>query len=356
MPLCPSPLPACLHDATGGQGVGDLAGAGWLAVLTHSLVAAAVSVPTPLHRPAGVGGQAAQNAGVDGESSQTIVSEQHRLTPACGAGNELVLGAGLVEDLQAFLTHRVQAGEDAGTLPGKVVCVAAGGAVQWFTGHDRPWGGGRWRSGGGGGGGAQYILVDDDVVHLVVELMVADFIGTGFPLRQEAVLPAHDGGRRGHHRPCRPWYVQSQVTAGLVHNDFPFTATVPRHSRRRGVPWLGDGHRAFSRELLRLNYLHGVHGDGDRLAPKAGHSHSYGILRRDGCCSNQHLTPCFLAEEDQTPSLRSASRGDMGTEGALHVSFRDPPSAWVSVRRGSIEELSQSNTSVRNSNSCFTAF
>lgn len=145
----PAVAPPCLHDATGGQGVGDLAGAGRLAVLTHSLIAAAIGVPAPLHGTVGVRGQAAQNAGVDGQSSQAIVSEQHRLAPTRGARDELVLGTGLVEDLQALLTHRVQAGEDARTLPGKVIRVTAGGAVQGLAGHDGPRGRGRRRGGGG---------------------------------------------------------------------------------------------------------------------------------------------------------------------------------------------------------------
>jgi len=128
-------VPPCLHDATGGQGVGDLASAGGLAVLAHSLVAAAVGLPAPLHGPVGVRGQAAQDAGVDGQGSQTVVGEQHGLAPARGTGDELVLGAGLVEDLQALLTHRVQAGEDARTLAREVVGVTAGGAVQGLAGH-----------------------------------------------------------------------------------------------------------------------------------------------------------------------------------------------------------------------------
>lgn len=348
MPAVPPP---CLHDATGGQGVGDLAGAGWLAVLTHSLVAAAVGIPTPLHRPIGIRGQAAQNAGVDGQSSQAIVSEQHRLTPTCGAGDELVLGTGLIEDLQALLTHRVQAGKNAWTLSGKIVSVTTGGAVQGLAGHDGPWGRGRG-SGGGGGGRAQHILIDYDVIHLIVELVVADFIGTGFALRQEALLPAQHGGRRGNHWPGRPCDVQCQVAAGLVDDDFPFAATIPCHSGWWGIAWLSDGHRALSGKLFRLNDLDGVHGDGDGLTPEAGHSHTFGDVREKSCISDQFLTPlpgCAQVEEDQTPSLKSAIRGHMGTDDSLHVSFKDNPqrelpSAWVFMRWRLIEDLSQSNS------------
>ena len=100
----------CLHDAAGGQWVAHVAGAGGLAVLAHGLVAAAVGLAAPLHGGAGVGGQAAQQAGVDGERRQAVVREQHRLAPAGGAGDELVLGTGLVQDLQTFLAHGVQAG------------------------------------------------------------------------------------------------------------------------------------------------------------------------------------------------------------------------------------------------------
>lgn len=241
--------------------------------MAHSLVAAAVSVPAPLHGPVRVRGQAAQDAGVDGQSSQAIVSEQHRLTPTRGAGDELVFGTGLVEDLQALLTHRVQAGEDTRTLAGKVVGVTAGGAVQGLAGHHGPRGrGGR---GGRSGGRAQHVLVDDDVLHLVVELVVADFVGTGFALRQEALLPARHRYWGGHDRPGGPRHLQSQVAARLIDDDFTLAAAIPRHSGRRGVARLCDRHGALSGELLRLDDLNGVHGDGDGLAPEAGHSHSF---------------------------------------------------------------------------------
>lgn len=259
--------------------------------MTHSLVAAAVGVPAPLHRPVGVRGQAAQDAGVDGQCSQAIVSEQDCLTPARRAGDELVLGTGLVEDLQAFLTYRVQAGEDAWTLPGKVVGVAAGGAVQGLAGHDWPRGGGGG-SGGRGGGGAQHILVDYDVFHLVVELVVAYFVGTSFTLRQEALLPANHWSWGGHHRPGGTCDVQSQIAAGLVDNDLSFSSAIPCHSWGRGIAGLGDRHRALSGKLFRLDDLDGVHGDGDGLTPEAGHSHVFRGGRERGCGSNQQ--PCLV--------------------------------------------------------------
>lgn len=108
-----------------------------------------------------------------------------------------------------------------------------------------------------------------------MELVVADFIGTGFALRQEALLPARHGGRGRHHWPGRARYVQCQVAAGLINNDFPLTAAVPRHSGWRRIAGLGDWHRALSGELLRLYNLDGVHGDGDGLTPEAGHSHFF---------------------------------------------------------------------------------
>lgn len=171
----------------------------------------------------------------------------------------------------------MQAGEDARTLAGKVVGVTARGAVQGLAGHDGPrGGGGRGGAGGGGGGGAQDVLVDDDVLHLVVELVVADLVGTGFALRQEALLPASHGGRRGHHGPRRghagAHHLQGQVAAGLVDDDLPLASAVPRDPGRRGVARLGDGHRALPGELLRLDDLDGVHWDGDGLASEAGHS------------------------------------------------------------------------------------
>lgn len=295
--------------------------------MAHSLVAAAVGVPAPLHGPVGVRGQAAQDAGVDGQSSQAIVSEQHCLASARGAGDELVLGTGLVEDLQALLTHRVQAGKDARTLASEVVGVTAGGAVQGLAGHDGSRGGGG-RSGGGGGGGAQHVLVDDDVFHLVVELVVADFVGTGFALRQEALLPAHHWSCGGHHRPGGPCHVQGQVTAGLVDDDFAFTSTVPRHSGGWGIARLRDGHRALSGELLRLDDLDGVHGDGDGLTPEAGHSHVFEGGRERGCGSYQRWTTLpGSGQRGKTwaPSVKSAIRGNVGTNGCLHVSLTDPP-------------------------------
>ncbi len=100
-----------------------------------------------------------------------------------------------------------------------------------------------------------------------MELVVADFVGTSFALRQEALLPARHGGCGRHHRPGGACNVQGQVAAGLVDDDFAFTTTVPCHSGGWGIPWLGDGHRALSGELLRLDDLDGVHGDGDRLTP-----------------------------------------------------------------------------------------
>lgn len=115
-----------------------------------------------------------------------------------------------------------------------------------------------------------------------MELVVADFVGTGFALRQEALLPAHYGGRGGHHGPGRPCYIQGQVAAGLVDDDFAFTPAVPRHSGWWGIARLGDWHRALSGELLRLDDLDGVHGDGNGLTPEAGHSHVFGGGRERG--------------------------------------------------------------------------
>lgn len=115
-----------------------MAGASRLAVLAHRLVAAAVSVSAPLHRPSGVGRQPAQDAGVDGQRSQAVIGEEDGLAPARGAGDELVLGAGLVQNLQALLAHRVQAREDPWTLSCKVVRVSASRAVQWFAWHHWP--------------------------------------------------------------------------------------------------------------------------------------------------------------------------------------------------------------------------
>lgn len=275
-----------LHDPTGGQRVGDVAGTGRLAVLAHSLVAAAVRLPPPLHGPVGVGGQTAQDAGVDGQGSQAIVGEQHRFAAARGAGDELVLGAGLVEDLQTLLAHRVQAGQDAGALAREVVGVAAGGAVQGLAGHHRARGGGGGGGGRrrrGGGGGAQHVLIDDHVLHLVVELVVADLVGTGFALRQEAGVPAQHRGHLGHQGPGRARHLQAQLAARLVHDDLALAAppadpaaAVPGHPGGRGVARLGDGHWTLAGELLRLDNLDGVHGDGDRRAPEAGHSHGCG--------------------------------------------------------------------------------
>lgn len=220
----------------------------------------------------------------------------------------------------------MQAGEDARALAGEVVGVTAGGAVQGLARHDGPRGGGG-RSGGGGGGGAQHVLVDYDVFHLVVELVVADFVGTGFALRQEALLPARHGGRWGHHRPGGASDVQGQVAAGLVDDDFAFTSAVPRHSGGRGIARLGDRHRALSGELLRLDDLDGVHGDGDGLTPEAGHSHVFGGGGGRGCGSYQRWTPLpgsGQGEKNWALSLKSAIRGNMGTDSCLHVSLRDP--------------------------------
>lgn len=94
-----------LHDAAGGEWVSDVARAGRLAVLAHRLVAAAVGISSPLYGPSRLRRQAAQDAGVDGERGQTIVGEENGLAAARGAGDELILGAGLVQDLQALLTH-----------------------------------------------------------------------------------------------------------------------------------------------------------------------------------------------------------------------------------------------------------
>lgn len=220
----------------------------------------------------------------------------------------------------------MQAGEDARALAGEVVGVAAGGAVEGLAGHDGSRGGGG-RGGGGGGGGAQHVLVDYDVFHLVVELVVADLVGTGFALRQEALLPARHGGRGGHHRPGGPRYVQGQVAAGLVDDNLAFTSAVPRHSGGRGIARLGDGDWALSGELLRLDDLDGVHGDGDGLTPEAGHSHVCGGGRETGCGSNQRWTSLLGSVQggkDCAPALKSAIGGDMGTDGCLHVSLRDP--------------------------------
>lgn len=74
-----------LHDAAGGEWVSDVARAGRLAVLAHRLVAAAIGISSPLYGPSRLRWQAAQDAGVDGKRSQTIVSEENGLAAACGA-------------------------------------------------------------------------------------------------------------------------------------------------------------------------------------------------------------------------------------------------------------------------------
>lgn len=100
-----------------------------------------------------------------------------------------------------------------------------------------------------------------------MELVVADFVGTGFALRQEALLPACYRDWRGHHGPRRSCYVQGQVTTGLVDDDLALTAAIPRHSGGWGIAWLSDWHRTLSGKLFRLNDLDGIHGDGNRLSP-----------------------------------------------------------------------------------------
>lgn len=74
-----------LHDAAGRERVSDVTRAGRLAVLAHRLVAAAVGISSPLYGPARLRRQAAQDAGVDGERSQTIVGKENGLAAACGA-------------------------------------------------------------------------------------------------------------------------------------------------------------------------------------------------------------------------------------------------------------------------------
>lgn len=216
----------------------------------------------------------------------------------------------------------MQAGQDARTLASKVIGVTTGGTVQGLTWHDRTRGGGR--SGGGGGGGAQHILIDNDVLHLVVELVVADFVGTGFALSQEALLSAHYGGRRGHHRPGRPCHVQGQVTAGLIDDYFAFTSAIPCYSGRGRIARLGDGHRALSGELLRLDDLDGVHGDGDGLAPEAGHSQVGGGAV--ALISTGHSCWVFCKEEQIRRLPRSQPfEGTWGRMVASMFPLRDPP-------------------------------
>lgn len=301
--------------------------------MAHSLVAAAVGLAAPLHGPVGVRGQAAQDAGVDGQGSQAIVSEQHRLAPAGGTGDELVLGTGLVEDLQALLAHRVQAGEDARTLARKVVGVTAGGAVQRLAGHDGPRGGRGGRGGGRGGGGAQHVLVDDDVVHLVVELVVADVVGTGFALRQEALLPTRQGrGRRGRHLPGGARDLQGQVAAGLVDDDFAFASAVPRHPGGWCIAGLGDGNGALSGELLRLDDLDGVHRDADRLAPETGHPHVvYRWKGERGCGSDRRWSPPPPGSGGRLGSVSGVSHSRERGDGWLPPCCpqRSPAPRWV---------------------------
>lgn len=53
-----------------------------------------------------------------------------------------------------------------------------------------------------------------------------------------------------------------------------------------------------------------------------------GAGRERGCGSNQGRTPLPSSgqgEHDEALSLESAIRRDMGTDGCLHVSLRDPP-------------------------------
>lgn len=139
-----------LHDGAGRQRISNVAGTGRPTVLAKGLVAAAVSIAAPLHRVGreGLSRQSVQDTGVHRQCGQPIVSEEHSLPLAGGAGDELVLRTGLIEDLQAFLTHGVEAGEDAGPLVGKIVHVATGGAFQGLA----------WR------GRVQHILVDDNLI------------------------------------------------------------------------------------------------------------------------------------------------------------------------------------------------
>lgn len=108
-----------------------------MTVLAHRLIAAAITIAAPLHSPCRVGWQSAENAGIDGQCGQPVVGEEHGLAAAGGAGDELVLGTGFIQDLQALLTYRVQTGENAWPLSCKVVGVSTGGAVQWFARHHR---------------------------------------------------------------------------------------------------------------------------------------------------------------------------------------------------------------------------
>lgn len=139
-----------LHDGTGRQWVSDVACAGCPTVLAEGLIATAVSVTAPLHGVGGksLGGKSVEDACVHCQGSQSIVSEQYGLPLAGGAGDELVLRAGLIEDLQALLTYRVQTGEDARTFVSEVVHVPTGRALQRLT----------------RGGRVQHVLVHDHLI------------------------------------------------------------------------------------------------------------------------------------------------------------------------------------------------
>lgn len=118
-----------------------MAGACSPTVLPEGLVAAAFRFTPPLATGWGSQGfrwQAAQDGCVDSQCSQAIVSEEHSLTVAGGTGDELVLRARLVKNLQALLTHRVQARQHPGPPLSDVVCVPTGGAFQGLTCYHWP--------------------------------------------------------------------------------------------------------------------------------------------------------------------------------------------------------------------------
>jgi len=252
------------HDGAGGQRVADVAGAGGPAVLAEGLVAAAVGVAAPLDGVGGqrLGRQSVEDTGVDGQRRQPVVGEEDGLPLAGGAGDELVLGAGLVEDLQALLAHRVQAGEDAGPLVGEVVHVAAGGALEGLAGRR----------------GVQHVLVDDDLVRRRLPV-VAD-LRAALPLALVPALSPRQGGSPGQRQGAGGGIQGGDVPARLVDDDLGLggpralghegrlAARGRRVARLRGLQL---------RKLLRVDDLHRLHLNDDLLPFQTRHEYRFHI-------------------------------------------------------------------------------